>query len=352
MRFTFFGAPLQVIALLTWASAQGAELRSTADQRDNLASTAASFDCMHAASSQEKLICGDPALSALDGQLGNIYRERRARLSPQGVQLLEGSERNWLRFIATVCSPNNSSDDPRRDARDCLQQQYGDRIQQLQTVGQRIGPFVFNNVDLFAAEPAEGDDGAISGFYIQHVAYPQIDNANSRELIAWNRQNVRNLSTKGDCGSSSGDYSTDYEIGYANTRLISVSWRRSTYCHGTPHGFWGVKTENAVLLPHLRPLSERDVFGTAGSWVTTLQDRFWATLLQTGWSPLENQSTDEIKHGLEEDFIQPDKWLFTREGLQVSFSAYEGGCYACTPRPITVPWSTLKPLLSPTAIVP
>ncbi len=213
----------------------------------------------------------------------------------------------------------------------------------------RVGPFVFNRVDLYAAQPSGDDTGSETGFYVRHAAYPQIDNANSPEARTWNQENVHHLPDKDDdCGP--GDYDIDYKVGYANSRFISVEWSDSTYCHGTAHGFGDVKSSNTVLLPRVRPLASEDLFGAGKAWSSDLKKRFWAALTHTGWSPPANQP--DIKQQLEKDFIRPDQWLFTTGGLQVAFASYEGGCYACTPRPVTLPWSELKPLLSRTAIAP
>ena len=336
-------------ALALWTFAGSAESRAEGSQQTN-SNAAASFDCARAISAREKAICADPALSALDGQLARLYAERRGLLSPQGAKSLLESERSWLRFVRTVCSSDGPKSKPSRSRRSCLMAQYNERIEQLKEVALKIGPFVFNRVDLYAAQPAPDEDGASTGFYVQHVAYPQVDNANSPDLAAWNRQNVRQLSKETECDSPSGDSDTDYEVGYANARFISVQWIESTYCHGTPHGFGGVKSGNIVLSPRLRPLTQQDLFGSGEAWIPTLKERFWTALAQAGWSPPDNQP--DVKKQLEGDFVQPDRWLFTKDGLRVAFESYEGGCYACTPQPVTLPWSELKPVLSKGAIAP
>jgi len=105
------------------------------------------------------------------------------------------------------------------------------------------------------------------------------------------------------------------------------------------------------LLPVPHPLTKEDLFGTDDRWIGKLQELFWDALLAKGWSPPDSLA-EIVKAEIEDDVIQPDKWLFTPDGLQVSFSAYEGGCYACNPGPVTVPWPKLKSLLSSNAIVP
>ncbi|WP_158930319.1 DUF3298 domain-containing protein [Acidisphaera sp. S103] len=98
-------------------------------------------------------------------------------------------------------------------------------------------------------------------------------------------------------------------------------------------------------------LTEQDIFGTSTDWIKTLQELFWAELRKGDWKPPENE-TETVKVAIEQKIIRPEYWTFTAEGLKVSFSAYKGGCYTCSPQPITVPWADLKPPLSHDAPVP
>ena len=201
---------------------------------------------------------------------------------------------------------------------------------------------------MYAAQPSDDETGSATGFFTQHAAYPQIDNPESSEARAWNKASVRDLPTEGDCGP--GDYDVDYEVGYANAHFVSVQWTDSTYCHGTAHGFGNVQTANTVLSDPLRSLAAKDLFGPGEAWAPSLKGRFWTALIRSGWRAPENQPN--VKQQLESDFVEADRWLFTKDGLQVAFGSYEGGCYACTPQSLTLPWPELKPLLSKSAIAP
>lgn len=315
------------------------------------AASAASFDCTRTKSPREQLICRESELSRLDEQLGRTYEERRARLSDHGAELLQRSEVSWLRFVTTVCPVSASADaDSSQRAKDCLLGKYRERLDQLSKVGQKIGPFLFNRLDFYAALPASDTSGSTPGFYIDHVAYPQIDNAASPQVSAWNRLVEKNLSQGNGGEDVDTDTETDYEIGDVRDHVISVQWTNFEYAHGAAHGMYSIAAQNMVLFPNVRPLKAEDLFGTDKDWAKKLQDVFWAALLANGWSPPENQA-ESVKTEIGSEVIRPDKWLITKEGLQVSFSAYEGGCYACNPGPVTASWTALKPLLSSTAIM-
>jgi len=312
--------------------------------------SAASFDCTRTKLPREQMICRDSELSKLDEQLGHAYEERHALLSDHGAELLHRSEVSWLHFVATVCPvvASTNTDDSDR-AKNCLAGKYHERLDQLSKVGQRIGPWRFNRLDFYAALPASDSTGSAPGFYVEHIAYPQIDNADSPQVLAWNRAVEKNIAQGNDGEDADSDTDTDYEIGEANGHIISVQWTAYEYDHGAAHGLYTIDTQNLILFPNLRPLTATDLFGTDKHWAKKVQDVFWRALLANGWTPPDNQP-ESVKDQIGIEVIRPDKWLVTKDGLQVSFSAYEGGCYACNPGPVTASWTDLQPLLAPTAI--
>ncbi|QSB03225.1 DUF1311 domain-containing protein [Methylomonas sp. EFPC1] len=316
---------------------------------------AASFDCSQANNPREHFICSRPELSELDSQLGRVYGEKKSLLSPQGAQLLQQAERGWLRYVAQICPLNGSTQQHSSlwSPEACLAKQYRERMNQLAKVGQSFGPYRFNRIDLYEAQqvsnPADRT-GATEGFFTQHTAYPQIDNAESAEALEWNKQHVTSLPKAGDC-ESDGDYDTDYEIGYANKQVISTLLIWSEYCHGTPHGLFSSASQNLIISPAQRGLKAEDVFITDDQWQAKLQSLFWQALTDQGWITPEDPR-QEVESEIKNIVILPERWIFTDQGLRVNFNAYEGGCYACTPDPVTVGWSKLKPLLRQGSVLP
>jgi uncharacterized protein len=78
---------------------------------------AASFDCAKAASATEKLICGNPAVSLLDEQLGQAYKQ--ALTNSADKDSLKQQQMEWLKQQRTC-----------KDA-ECLTKTYQARIEQL-----------------------------------------------------------------------------------------------------------------------------------------------------------------------------------------------------------------------------
>jgi uncharacterized protein len=79
---------------------------------------AAGFDCAKAATPTEKLICGDPQLSQLDGQLAHAYR--RALEGAGDPDKLRTEQHTWLRTERNACA----------DAA-CLKKVYAQRLTAL-----------------------------------------------------------------------------------------------------------------------------------------------------------------------------------------------------------------------------
>lgn len=316
---------------------------------------AASFDCSRVGTPREQFICSKPELSELDTQLGNVYREKKSLLSPQGAQLLQHAELDWLRYLTLICPLDAPVREPYlwREPETCIKRQYQIRLNQLAKVGQTFGPYRFNRIDVYEAQPVtkpNDDTGAATGFVTSHAAYPQIDNAESAEAQDWNRKQLAGLPKAGDC-KGDGDYDIDYEIGYANKQVISKLETRSQYCHGAAHGLFSSASQNLIIAPEPRALKTEDLFMTDGQWQTKLQSLFWEALTVQGWITPDDRR-EGAESAVKASVIRPEKWLFTDQGLQVHFSAYEGGCYACTPPPVTVDWAKLKPLLRPDSVLP
>lgn len=84
------------------------------------AASAASFDCSKASTTQEKLICGDNSLGALDDQLAQLYKKRMAYSSDK-----EAEKQNQIRWLIDIRGKCTS--------KDCLREAYAGRLATLKT---------------------------------------------------------------------------------------------------------------------------------------------------------------------------------------------------------------------------
>ena len=316
---------------------------------------AASFDCKAARSPTERAICGSPELSRLDERLAREYERASHALSPAGAAQLKASQRDWLRFAGRVCAPLPARRDGEAPAA-CLAREYERRLRQLAQAGVRFGPYVFNRIDYHSAvRVGPHDDGAGShaGFATQHIAFAQIDAPVTAAATAWNAAQREELPSPdaGDDGAAAAhdgddpamDDDVDFELGCVGERFISLSRKTAYFQHGSAHGGYDHEVRNVVFAPAMRKMTASDVFTASAGWKTRLPLLFW-----TAYARGKDAVTDmpAIKDAILESAANPERWLLTPAGLQIAFDADEAGCYACNPGPITVPWSTLKPMLA------
>lgn len=308
---------------------------------------AASFDCKAANSTTEKAICGSPRLSALDEQLAHEYGRALAALSPAGADSLKQSQRSWLRFATQVCTPAKRAARNTRDVASCLEHEFAGRLDQLAQAGLRIGPYVFNRVDAWASAHARDDLGSHPGFNYDRVAYAQIDAPATPAARAWNAAQRKDtpaaIAASSDPDEPVEDDDTDYTIGCVGDRFISLRVDGREYIHGTPHGTYDHQVRNALLVPAYRKMVATDIFAAGAGWKATLPAMFVSAWTKDSG---DGDSAPSTKETIEAAAADPERWLLTPAGLQISFDDGENGCHACDPGPITVPWAALKPMLA------
>jgi uncharacterized protein len=138
-------------------------------QRDILASVlllgaispamAASFDCTRASTPQEKLICQNPQLSALDEALSAAYRKKMSGLSGTDAAQLKQSQREWLKQLRSHGAQAGQ-----------LQADYQQRIAAL--TGAATAPVVENKAPVADTSPAAvtsaPEQPITTAYYIYH----------------------------------------------------------------------------------------------------------------------------------------------------------------------------------------
>jgi uncharacterized protein len=302
---------------------------------------AASFDCTKAATDQERLICSDKALSDADSQVAQLYKTALSQLSPTGGALLRRSQRDWLAYIRKAClldAPAATS-----DKQDCLESEYGERVDELQKAVFRAGPYLFVRVTSYAVEQpagdAEDDQNAQAGrrFGRDFAAYPRIDSPSTPATSSWNK-GKENSTSRSTCEDVAGDGDVDYSINLATQRLISVTWTDWSYCEGAAHGNGDNRVDNMILAPMPHRLKATDLFKRNTPWRRSLTLLVLNALKRTEHYDLDEAAAAEIA-------VTPDRWTLKPEGLCIQFDSYEIGNGYGAPR-VTIPWSALKDILA------
>lgn len=94
----------------------------------------ASFDCGRAVRPVEHLICGDPLLARLDGEMGRRYAARRQTVPARDSHDLLTEQLSWLDYRLELCQVPASGPvvaARRREMIDCLVDLYRHRVAQL-----------------------------------------------------------------------------------------------------------------------------------------------------------------------------------------------------------------------------
>lgn len=314
----------------------------------------ASFECAKAATPFEKTVCGDDALSALDDKLAAAFTAALAPLSDDGRAAFRQIERAWLRFVAQVCRLDGKKAPRPKEAAPparCLESEYQLRLRQLATAVTVADDLVIHEVDLYAAHPDKRARGTNAGFDVVRIAYPQIDHPESESERAWNRRMSDEAKKRAptDAGEPrEGSYlQTGYVITLVTPDVISLVFDDYVYSGGA-HGN-STATPLVWLRRQARFIAAGDVFSDAKDWQKAMA-RACLKALETA-ARKEDKNFDPYEgleaSALEDAVAQPARWTIEASGLGTQFQKYEiGPGVLGTPRCV-VPWSTVKPYMSP-----
>jgi uncharacterized protein len=106
--------------------AAAAALALTASASAAAPASGPSFDCAKAATTGERLVCGDAGLSATDRKMSAAYSALKKTLSPESFSGFQTAQRAWLSYVMKICTAppdENSTATPT----DCLKETYDAR---------------------------------------------------------------------------------------------------------------------------------------------------------------------------------------------------------------------------------
>ena len=297
------------------------------------ANPALAFDCSKAARADEKAICADPSLVALDAQMSDAYARGLAKLDAQGQAAMKLSQRVWLADRAS-CEGDG----------ECLRGRIESRIGQLNPVPQAGtgGPQL---LPWFSSQPGARNRWTImvSGFTFAPPAqsltlqtYLQnIDAEMPREEIPADEimpdgvpfQHVRSLTPT-----------------YLTARFLSASDSVYEYGGGA-HGNYGSTFLNMDVAKDAE-LQFYDMFvqGSESALIAECQ-----RLLKQERAA----RNDDDGEGWDYRGIVIEKigkliyWTFSQDSAAVYFAPYEAGSYAEGEYECRMPVAFLKPWLKP-----
>jgi uncharacterized protein YecT (DUF1311 family) len=309
----------------------------------------ASFDCAKARTPQEKAICSSPQLSAADDQMAASYHSALAAVPPDMRELTRASQRAWLRAIAIECQagePGSTENLP-----GCMLRYYQERTSFLAHLVFKMGgaTFVWHS-DAGAAPAAKDQDTPSPQPTLWTFAWPQALSA-TPDWKAWNLA-IENA-MKDPPGSEGGveEVGTDTDVSatvnFVSPQLVSTSVSNFWYGHGAAHPNLDFIEFNWLLREN-REIRSDDVFRSHTGWEQFLAAQCdSAARAQLGDMYADNPPPGKIPDAMFGIVSNPQSWKIDNEGITVAFGPYEIGCHACTPNPVTIPWSALRPFLTP-----
>jgi uncharacterized protein len=324
---------------------------------------AASFDCTKAKTAQEKAICSSPALSAADDQMAAAYKAWLAAAQPDWTAGIRENQIVWLRFRDASC-PAAEADN---SIVSCLSDIYKGRIDDLQGMVQHIGGVTFVSQaitltvrDTSDSAPPAGVTEVTPGFGTLQATWPQASSTTA-QWTAWNSAIVpaviqaananETLSAKAwkDLVQPGVDLNLTVTVERLNTQWVSAT------IDGLYDGHGAHPTENSAefywMLGEQRALKPEDVFLPKSGWDTWIETRLDSYLQKV----LDSNGNDQRQYkpgDLPGIVTNPADWKLDAKGFSIFFQPYQVACYACTPDPMIIPWSELKPYLQPSFVLP
>ena len=324
---------------------------------------AASFDCTKAKTAQEKTICGTPALSAADDQMAAAYKAWLAAAQPASAAEIRENQLVWLRTRDENCPAGDASG----PVATCLSNIYKGRIDELQDMVQHIGgvTFVSQAITLTARDtpataPPAGSTEATPGFGTLEATWPQASST-APQWAAWNSAVVPAIiqAANTDQSASAHDWNGIVQPGVDRSLTVTVERANAQWISASVDDFYDGhgahpadnSSEFYWMLEARRALKSTDVFLPNSGWDTWMEKQLDSYLQQV----LDSNGNDQRQYkpgDLPGIVTNPRDWKLEPNGFSIFFQPYQVACYACTPQPLSIPWSDLKPYLQPSFVLP
>ncbi len=313
-------------------------------------SLAASFDCAKAKKPAELLICGAPALSKVDSQMGEIYRKNLAELSPNAAQQFKDGQRDWLIYWPGLCANDAGKIDPKSDETlQCAKTEYAARIATLKLQKRSVENLLAFPVSHYRVLKSTAGLDFIKNAHhtetrmaIDVDAAPAEQKALAEALNHW--LGAAPIETSNINGEDETTSDTEIQLTFrdaASPLILSAQQSGFLMGHGAAHPLSTASQRHFNLLSK-RPLRTDDIF-QGKEWeevLTRLAEKALKKQLA------DNYSVDKVET-LKALVVQPEHWVFDKKGLTLTFNPYEVAPYAAGAPEVTIPWSSLTSGLNP-----
>jgi uncharacterized protein YecT (DUF1311 family) len=309
---------------------------------------ALAIDCGKASTTIEKVICGDPALKALDGRMSAAYAEVRKSLSAKDRKALADSQRKWL------VTRDQCEDETDAKTAACLREKMEERRSLL--AGEPVsGPGTGSRmIPVFIQQEGSKTQYAVD-FSLMRFAAPK---SRSEKLFNGKIDELAETAPLGPHGQDL-DLEVPLEsiasvtVSYASPRLLSAAidvWSFDGGAHGN-----GVTSNVNIDLGRGAFLKSADIFPAPA--FGPLKEDCKAQIFEKKREGIEGEYNPAEDSTYSDDTVTAymkdlDQWHFFADRAVVTFDAYEIGSYAEGPYECEFPMAKLKALAKPGAPLP
>lgn len=313
-------------------------------------SHAASFDCSKAKKPAEVLICGVPALSKVDSQMGELYRKNLAELSPSAAQQVKDGQRDWLIYWPGLCANDASKIDPKsEETLQCAKGEYTARMATLKTQRRTVENLLAYPVTHYRVlKSTAGLDFVKNAHHTESRMAIDVDAAPTEQKELAHAINhwlgASPIETSNTNGEDETTSDTEIQLSFRDASsplILSAQQTGFLMGHGAAHPLSTASQRHFNLLSR-RPLRTDDIF-QGKEWedgLTRLAEK--ALKKQLG----DNYSVDKFET-LKALTIAPEHWAFDKKGLTLTFNPYEVAPYVAGAPEVTLPWGSLSGWLNP-----
>jgi uncharacterized protein len=302
-----------------------------------------SFDCARATGKDEVMVCKDPALAALDRQMGETYAAVLPRLPKEDADSVRAVQKDFLKR-RKACAGEGSA----KEVRDCLAYVYTQRIDELEwDRDTRFPPDGFTIARIQStADRLEVD-----------IAYPVLaaSRRGAAAFNAWALAQAKELAKRAgpeEEGEKLESSSTaDFAIRLVTDRVVTVLTKGYVF-EGGPHGL-SYTTATTFDLERGKPITLEDLFGPAQpgkGWREAVRQKALARVRE-----FDREGADEGDYGERPGAKEVDdarNWCFGAAGVVLTFPAYSIAPYAVGQPEARFTWDELRPLIRKDAPLP
>ncbi len=325
----------------------------------------ASTDCSRPDTALGRAICADTKLAAADASLSTIYRADLAQLTSASIGLLRADQVQWLAWVQLLCHANDGIMTP-ADTAACLHSLYAERIKTLRKAVTRRDGLSFLNRTQYLAKPEAGKPAANTpypGFGTLQASWPIADTTDE-DWAAWNHAvELRLLRLTSDTSATPPTQWTDSLAegldATAEVHLKGIEHDRVTtglslnaMAHGGPHPYEKWETLTYLLNDH-RALRADDVFRPDAEWKQAMAELCWKQM-STGdkkqyiYDQVKGPDAKEIQQVL----LNVGNWTLEPDGIHISYPEYSVSPRYVLMDDAVIHWADVKPLLSPSFVLP